>query len=494
MRRRASILIAAALLSGCQVGPDYERPVVATPDAWHTRLAAGLEDGRWTPERWWMAFGDPVLAELTERATENNHDLRIALSRIREARAQAGVEFADAMPQVDATGSFRRSEMSENSREDDLPESVAGIRNMYTTGFDARWELDFFGRVARAVEAAEASYEAEIEATRDVLVSMWAEVAVNYIDARVLQRRLDIARRNAESQRSSLDLALARVDAGLAPDLDVHQARTNLATTEASIPEINIALQAALNRLAVLIGEQPGKVHELMRVERPVPLPPDSIAVGVPADLIRRRPDIRRAERDLAAQTARIGVAEAELYPQLSLSGTFEWQSVSTGDLFTPESVTYGFGPSFKWNLFDGARIRKRIEVEDERTDQALLGYEQTILRAMEEVENALVRYAEEREGRRALAVATQEAARSVELSRALYEGGLTDFQTLLDAQRTLLDLQDRLAQTEGRVSSSVVTLYKTLGGGWEAADLDLLSDAENGNGRLYGARSRMIE
>lgn len=488
VRYRSGALLLCVGLASCRVGPDYETPEVALPDTWHTALRGGLEDGRWTSERWWQAFDDRVLTGLIVRATENNHDVRIALARVREARAQRGVANAARLPGVNGTGSIRRSQISESSREDDLPESVAGERTLYSTGFDAQWELDVFGGAARAAEAAQASHEAEIEATRDVLVSLWSEVAVNYIDVRVLQRRLAIADRNVDMQARSLELAESRFRAGLVPELDVHRARTQVATTKADIPGLRISLEAALNRLAVLVGEAPGSVHELVESAMPVPMAPATVAVGLPADMLRQRPDIRQSERTLAAETARQGVAEAELYPQFSLTGTFEWQSISTNNLWHPSSQGFSFGPSFRWRLFDGGRVRAQMAAADARAERALVTYEQTVLRAMEEVENALVVYVEERAERQALREAAAGSERSVELARALYRDGITGFQELLDAQRSLLDLQERLVENEGQLATSVVTLYKALGGGWEFAEIPLIADAGSGGDRLYGA------
>ena len=468
----------SALLGGCAVGPDYETPATATPDTWNSPLTDGLAPEPWRTDRWWTAFSDETLETLIERAAANNHDFRIALARVREARAQRASARGERVPQIDATGSFQRSRISENSRDNDLPESVAGDRNLYKAGFDASWELDFFGRIERTIEAADASYQSTIEASNDVLVSLLAEVAINYIDARSLQRRLQLARENAASQAQSVELTQTREAAGLAPKLDIHQAQTNLATTNALIPQLEITLQAALNRLAVLTGEHPGTVHELVLRSDDIPVPPSAVAVGVPADVLRHRPDIRRAERDLAAQTARVGVATAELYPKFTLTGTFEWQAVESQDLFSINSKSYGFGPRFEWNIFDGGRIRNQIEVEDARVEQSMLEYEQTVLRAMEEVENALVAYVQEREGYRALQRAVAESEESVRLARALYEEGFSDFQNLLDSQRSLRNLQDTLARTEGRLSTSIVTLYKALGGGWQTIVDDRIADA----------------
>jgi NodT family efflux transporter outer membrane factor (OMF) lipoprotein len=307
-----------------------------------------------------------------------------------------------------------------------------------------------------------------VEDYRDVLVVLLAEVGVNYVDAIALQERIQLADQNVQAQRDSLQLTQDRFDAGLTSALDVAQAESNLANTEARIPQLETRLTAALNRIAVLLGENPGSVHDELLGRTEIPRSPDEILIGIPADVVRQRPDIRRAERELAAQTARIGLATAGLYPRFSLTGFLGLDSASIGDLVDGDSVTWSVGLPFVSHLFDGGRTRGRIQVEEARTDQLLSAYELTVLTALEEVENALVAFAQEKARRDRLARAVDASARSVELVRTQYMAGLTNFQNVLDSQRSLTDQQDQLAESEGLVIENLITLYRALGGGWQ--------------------------
>lgn len=471
-------LIGLALLGlvGCTVGPPYIPPSPDAPDAWAASLEGGVAARPASLARWWSGFGDPTLDTLVTRAIAGNLDLKSATARVREARALRTISGAAQYPSIDATGAYSNQLRSENIDPGAASPNNPGVgartdpTDLYALGFDASWELDVFGRVRRSVEAADADLSAAEESRRDVLVSLLAEVARNYVELRSLQNRLDIARRNVAAQEDTLSLADSRFRGGLTSELDVAQARSNVERTRSQIPLLESSMRQAQHRLAVLIGTHPGTLAAELDIAAPVPSPPAEIAVGLPSELLRRRPDIRRAERELAAASARIGVATADLFPRFMLTGSVGVQSSPLGNLFDANSFAYSVGPSVRWNLFDAGRVRATIAVQNAREEQALAAYDRSVLVAFEEVENALVAYARELVRRGSLRAGTDAAGRAVELATERYTRGLTNFQDVLDAQRQLFALQDDLAQSERSVTSSVVALYKALGGGWEAA------------------------
>jgi multidrug efflux system outer membrane protein len=460
-----ALLVAMFTLAGCMVGPDYQPPETPMPEAWDQELPDGVETGEADLATWWESFGDPMLSELVRKAKDGNKGLDIAVARIREARAARQVAAGELYPPVNAYGSSARSQASENVSPVPLPGSRTG--NLHSYGFDSSWELDVFGRIRRSVEAADATVEATEEDYRDVLVTLYAEVALNYVDVRTFQALIRSASGNVEAQRRTMQLTKDRFEADIASGLDVAQAEANLARSEADIPLFRIGLEAAINRLSTLIGEQPGPLREKLIEDAPIPAVPAEIALGVPADLLRRRPDIRAAERQLAAQTARIGVATADLYPRFSLSGFFAFESRELDNLFEGGSLTWGIGPAFRWNLFDGGRIRGLIDIEDARTEQALAVYERSVLLALEEVETSIVSYHMDLDRRAILERAVDAFQRSASLADDLYRKGLTSFLNVLDAQRELFLQQNELAGSQGDVVRDVVRIYKALGGGW---------------------------
>ena len=474
----ATFLAGLLLVGACTVGPDYVQPLAPTPDLWSAAVAGELSKEEPDIERWWTALGDSVLTELIRRAEISSLDVAAAVARVREARALRGIATGDNLPSLTLSGAYSRTRISENATQlpaEGEPEegengdggAFENPSDFWSVGFDSSWEIDVFGRIRRQVEAATAEFQASIEDYRDVLVTLYAEVAASYIDVRSSQARIAFARSNAEGQRQSLQLTRDRFLAGLTSALDVSQAESNLANTEAAIPALEIRLTFARNRLAVLLGEPPGTLDELLDAPVPVPDPSEKITVGMPGDLLRRRPDIRRAERRLAAQTARVGVATADLYPRFSILGFFGLESINFSDLGNPASIAWGIIPGFSWNIFQGGKIRNRIKVEYARTDQVLVAYELAVLIALEEVENSLIAYARERIRRDRLSDAVSASQRSVDLVRTQYLSGLTNFQNVLDTQRFLFQQQDELAASEGQVVLNLISLNKALGGGW---------------------------
>ena len=456
------------LLHGCaSVGPDYQAPEATTPDQWHQGLEQGLAGGEPDYRTWWTSLNDPVLDGLIARATEGNLDLRIAYARIMEVRGRLGIATGQRWPDVNAGGTVRRERIS-----DGILDPVTTPQNRNDTfrsiGFDGSWEIDFWGRVRRSIESAGADYQASIEDYRGVLITLYAEVARNYVSVRTLQERIRLARENVQTQRGTLDLVIVRERVGLVPKLDIRQAELNLATSESIVPGLEAERIAAINRLSVLLGEPPGTLHAELSEVSPIPGPPEQAPVGLPAELVRHRPDLRSAERELAAQTARIGVATAELYPRFSLTGAFSFATF-TGDQFESGRKAWSIGPFFSWNLFDGGRVRSLIDMQDARADQALEKYERTLLAALEDVENAMTGFAQERVRREALDRSVVAAQESVRLVKILYFQGLTDFQNVLDMERTLFRQQDLAADSEGRVTLNLVRIYRALGGGWDA-------------------------
>jgi multidrug efflux system outer membrane protein len=470
-RARCRPILAAAVAlaaQACTVGPDYEPPDLSPTlsDAWHADVAAELSADETPLVRWWETFGDTTLTQLIRRAELANRDLVVAVGRVEEARALRGVAKGGLLPDLVLDGSYTRFRLSENGLQGG---QLAGREfDLWSGGLSLSWEIDLFGRVRRSIEAASAELDASVEDYRDVLVTLYAEVAAAYVDVRTFQQRLSFAGANADAQRRSLQLTRDRFRAGLTSALDVTQAESNLATTEAQIPSLVDGLNRSLNRLSVLLGEAPGELHDELATPAPIPTPDSEVAALLPADLLRRRPDIRRAERRLAAQTARIGIATADLYPSFSLSGFLGLESLEAGDFAEEESLGWSVTPGFRWNLFSGGKIRNRIRAEEARTRQALAGYEQTILLALEETGNSLVAYGREKERRERLAEAVRASERSVEIVETQYRSGLTDFQRYLDSQRSLFNQQDALAVSAGQVTKNLIGVNRALGGGWD--------------------------
>ncbi len=462
----ASVLV----LQGCvNVGPDYEEPEIETPDAWHQALAEGMAAG--TPDlvRWWESLDDPTLATLIQRAADGNPTLKETVARIEEAQAFRQVAAGERFPDVNLGGGISRSRTSDVL----IPPTVGFSRynTFYEYGPNVAWEADFWGRIRQSIEAADAEVESSLESYRDALVLLYAQVALTYTDVRTLQERISFTEGNIQTQRDALGLVQDRNRAGLASDLEVHQAELNLYRTEAFLPSLRAALTASINQLSILLGDSPGALHAQMSASADIPRPDSDLLVGVPGDLIRRRPDIRAVERALAAQTARIGVATADLYPRFTIQGDFTILATDTDDLTDWQDRRWSIGGFFDWNLFDGGRVRGVIDIEDARTEQLLYRYEQTVLSALEEVETAMSDFTQEQQRRRALDQSATAAQRSVELVLILYRTGLTDFQNVLDMQRSLFEQQDQFADSDGKVTRDLIRIYAALGGGWDPED-----------------------
>ena len=465
MQRLALPAIPCLFLAGClTVGRDYQTPEGELPDAWSRSVSANLGGKRGGLEKWWSGFNDSTLDRLIDHSRESNPDLRGAYQRIMEARAQRGVAQSQLFPSLGAGGDFIRARASESL----LVPIATNPQNRYAAGFDAGWEIDVFGGLRRAVESTEAGIGSSEESYRDVLLSLYAEVALNYIEYRTLQRRIVLANQNIAAQDETRTLTQNRLDAGLVPKIDVTQATTNLELSRALVPLLNTQLVAAKNRLSTLTGGFPGSLDRLLSKSKSIPVPRRGFSAGLPADLLRARPDVRGAERDLAAQTARIGVATADLYPRFSLFGDFYLQSVKSSDFFNGASRAWSFGPSFSWQIFSAGRIRNNIRIEESRTEQAMSQYESTVLLAVEEVETSMVSIANEWDRGAYLGRAVAASRETVELVKSNYEDGLVDFQRVLDAERTKFSTEDEEAVSKGQVAKNYVTLYKALGGGSE--------------------------
>ena len=464
--------LAAFLAGGCAVGPDYRPPQTSAPAHWTEPLGNGETNAPALLGTWWTNFHDPELNSLVERAVRSNLDLKMAQARVRAARAERQIVSADLWPSANASGSYQRQQQSRNQPvlgSLPIPPNVPFENNVYQAGFDASWEIDVFGAKRRAVESASAQMAATEYESKDVLLTLLGDVARNYVDVRGYQRRLVITKENIEAQEQSLAIARDRFAHGVTSDLDVEQAATVLTTTRAEVPALEAALETSIHRLGVLLGLQPGALIVELSGEQPIPAAPPSVPVGLPSDLLLRRPDVRQAERQLAAATANIGVAKADLFPKFSLTGAGGYESVSAGDWFAGGSRFWSVGPTMTWRVFDAGKIRANIRVQNARQEQALAAYEQTTLTAFEDVENSLVAYAKEQTRRESLADSVVTSQKSLDLARRLYTSGLTDFVNVLDAERALYQAQDALAQSDRNISTDVVALYKSLGGGWEA-------------------------
>lgn len=465
---RPLVLMVLSLCGCAAVGPDYVAPEPGAPAGWSRLDTSPVATARPVAAgdlgEWWRGLGDPLLAELVVEGLRANPDLRSARARVRESRARRAVTASERYPAVDAAANVSRTDSSEE---------IGGgeARELYSAGFDASWELDVFGGVRRGVEAAEADLEAARADLHATQVSLAAEVASNYIEVRAQQALLGIAHGNLATQSETLQLTEWRAQAGLVSSQDVEQARSSREQTRAQIPFIETNLAAAEHGLETLLGLPPGTLHERLAGAGDLPEVPAQIAVGIPADTLRQRPDVRAAERRLAAETARVGVAEAARYPSFSLSGSIGLEALTLGALGDSGAVTNSLLAGVTAPIFDAGRLRSQVEIQDAVREQALLAYRQAVLVALQDVENALVSLSRNRDRSEALGNAVSAARGAAELARLRYSTGLIDFQSVLDTERNVLLLEESLARNRADGVLALISLYKALGGGWSATE-----------------------
>ena len=484
------------LSSGCvKVGPDFSSPSVKVSRDWLDAGDPRVKTGPAEYRNWWKAFNDPALDRLIDQAYGENLSIRIAAVRVLEARAQLGIAIGGIYPQTQqAFGSVEYNRTSERAPQAAaLPAGRGGVNPTSNPllsywqsqmGLLASWEIDFWGKFRRAIESANASWLASIADYDNALVSLTADVTNSYILIRTVEKRLDIARQNVEAQRESLNIAEARYQYGTASELDVEQARTALYSTEASIPLLETQLRQAKNALSLLLGLPPNDLSDFLKGPSEIPVSPPDVIVGIPNDLLRRRPDVRSAEYQAAAQSARIGVAKAELYPAFSLTGTFGFLSSDAGnfrlsDMFRWSSRFAQVGPSVQWNIFNYGRIENNVRLQDARFQELLIAYQSVVLSAQRDVEDNLVAFLKAQDRARLLGRAVAAAKTSFDLAVLQYRQGAVDFTTVLVAQQSLLNAQDSLAVTMGTISTGLVGVYRALGGGWETREREDLLPPE---------------
>jgi len=455
--------LAAAILASCAVGPDYHAPETKSADKFD-----GIEPTYSTQNgvsTFWKTFDDAKLDQLVDEATKSNYDVRIALSRVAEARALRRDSAFDLAPSINAGGGYTKTKFAQD-------QAIAGTprhNELYDAGFDAFWELDFFGRVRRGLEASDAELGAVEAAERDALVIVTAEVTRTYFELRGFQQQLDVARRNVVNQQSTLDLAQARLEAGSGTEFDTARAQSQLSTTMGTIAPLEAAVARSIHRLSVLVGREPGALRAELVPPHDLPALPGIVPVGDPAGMLRRRPDIQVAERQLAGDTARIGVAVADLFPRVTFTGSVGYVSATSGGLGDSGSEAYTIAPGISWAIFDLGHVQARIAASKAHREGALLQYEKTVLNALEETENSLVTHARARERLVHDEAAFKASTTAAGLARVRYENGASDFLQVLDAERTLLETEDQLARSRTEAATSLIAVYKALGGGWQA-------------------------
>lgn len=468
-------LAVACAFTGCApVGPDYNAPDPGVTDAFVTAdaQAAPLQETQSINADWWAQLNDPLLTQLITDAATANQRIHIAVANVRAARANRRIAGSRLLPSIGSGASYTRLRASENGQVNLGALADAGVANLetdlYQAGLDASWEIDIFGGARRQAQAADAQIQAAQAARRQVIVSVIAETALNYVERAGLQQRLRITKNNIKTQQKTFSLVRNKRRLGLATELDEQRAAAQLHATQANLPSLRAAIQAAGYRLAVLTNRQPGELDARLSDAAPMPAAGDAVPVGLPSDLLRRRPDVSLAERQLAAAVANVGVAKADLYPRFFLTGAAGFESTSFTDWFSASSAQFSIGPSIRWPIFQGGAIRARVQGAQAQVDAAQARFRQAVLTAVEEVETALVRYAQSALARRDLHKAAAASQQALELAQALYDRGLTDFLTVLDGQREQQQIDDQLAQADTRVAVNLILIYKALGGGWQ--------------------------
>lgn len=463
-------LISLVALTGCMIGPRFTPPRAPLAEGWSERGDDAVDTTRQEYRDWWLVFGDPLLQSLIDTAYRQNLDLRMAGVRVLQARAQLGLAIGELYPQqqeVTASLAYNRIPLS-------IPYNV--INNTYWQSFigaQAGWELDLWGKVRRGIESADYAFLAAVAGYDDILVTLLGDVASAYVQIRTLQARIDIARENIERQRTAVRIAEARFHGGVVTKRDVYQAENALGATEAAIPELTIALQQTRNALSLLLGTPPGGLEDILAGPAPIPAAPAQAAVGIPADLLRRRPDIRRAELQAAAQCSQIGVAKADLLPAFTLVGNVGTLSSDVGraslsDLFTSKSLLYSAGPTLQWNVLNYGQITNNVRVQDARFQELLIGYQQAVLSAQQEVENALAVYLQSRRQAAFLRQSAAAAEGALEIAMNEYMEGTADFTTVLTAEENLFRAEDNLAVAQGNIPLGLIAAYRAVGGGWQ--------------------------
>ena len=476
-RHLLMILSVCLFQFGCtSVGPDFETPEAPEVEDWTSDNPVISRDSIELSE-WWTVFNDPVLNQLMEQSFRQNLPLQITGLRILEARARLGIAEGNKYPQVQQIGgTASTNRISENSA--NFNPATDNEFASYQFGFDAAWEIDFWGRFGRGIEAADASLSASFADYDDAQVSLAAEVARTYVTIRTFETQLALAQENIKLQTESLRIATVRFENGATSNLDVQQAMTNLASTQATVPALTSSLYQAMNGLGILLGQPPGELVLHSADSHGIPIAPALIAAGIPTDLLRRRPDVRRAEFQAANQSALIGVAEGDLYPRFSLFGSIGVQSSDTGssdagDLFSSDSLVYSAGPTFSWDIFNYGRIRNNVRVQDARYQQALVNYQDTVLRAYQESEDAMIGFVQAKLEAGFREQSTKAAMRSTELANIQYREGASDFQRVIDTERSLVAQQEQWTAARGNIALNLIALYKALGGGWSLQEGD---------------------
>ena len=484
---RALVCLCMLAVAGCMAGPHYQKLKTHAPSAWTgptTQMSVAAPQQA-ELVHWWTTFRDQTLTSLVERAVTSNLDVQQAQARIRQARAARGVAAAGLWPTVDATATVTRSRSVATSSPGTTgtaatikglftrggaagSATVGTMHNLFQTGLDAAWELDIFGGVRRSIEAADADIQTSVEDHRDTLVTLAAEVALNYIELRGFQQEIIIAQNNLQSQQHTAGLTRKRFQVGLVSALDVANADALVATTSSQIPVIETSAQQAIYNLSVLLALEPSALVKELSPAAAIPANPPEVPMLLPSDLLLRRPDVRRAEAQIHGATARIGVATADLFPKFNLIGSTGFQGNKTSDWIKRINRVWSVTPSVDWKIFDAGRIRSNIELQKALQEETILAYEKTILTAFQDVENALIAYAKEQQRRTALLAAVTANRRAVDLSTRLYIEGQTDFLNVLDAQRSLFASEEALVQSTRSLSTDLVALYKALGGGWD--------------------------
>jgi multidrug efflux system outer membrane protein len=475
-------LLLLAGLAGCEVGPNYHRPATTMPGSYSTIAAAAATQPQVDAQQpaalieWWRGFNDPQLDSLIVRAEQYNLDLKTAEQRIVQARAQRGIAFASLLPSVTGTGNYSRSftgssastTIVNSNGKSQTVNLVAPAQDFFQAGFDSSWEIDVFGGIRRGVEAADAELAATVEDRRDVLITLLSDVAMDYVALRGYQQQIVIAQQNLDAQKRTEAVTKRRQIGGVAAGLDVANAEAEVATTAAQIPVLQAEEHQTIYALSVLLGQTPTYLEGELSTAKAIPTSPPSVPIGLPADLLRRRPDKREAEENLHVATANIGVAVAQLFPQFSLTGAFGEQGDRFGLLGNWADRFWSYGPTVTVPIFEGGRLRAQVAVQNSLQQQAVLQYRKTVLTAMQDVQNALVSLTTEQAHRSALTDAVVANQRAVLYSNTLYRQGLSDFLNVLDAERSLYASQAAFVQSDEAVSADVVALYKALGGGWE--------------------------